>query len=236
MGYRTRTNARAWHVITFAVASFAVVLQLVLVIQGGQHLSSETDPDLQVGSPDLATRIVRFCSYLTIWSNVAAAVVTGTLALDPGRDGRLWRALRLFGTVVLFGGGIVHFVLLRPLLDLHGADLLADKLLHIVVPVLVVIGWIAFGPRHRITLGDLGRFTIIPTIWFAYTLVRGPFADWYPYPFLDVDEHGYVQVIVTGLVIGVVMYGIGLLGLWADRRLPTSDYDSPPAVSPHVVP
>jgi hypothetical protein len=44
--YRTRSNARAWHAVTFAIALFAVILQLVLVIQGGQHLNSETDLDV----------------------------------------------------------------------------------------------------------------------------------------------------------------------------------------------
>ncbi len=43
--------------------------------------------------------------------------------------------------------GLVHFVLLRPLLDLEGADYVADKLLHMAVPVLAVAGWAAFGPR-----------------------------------------------------------------------------------------
>lgn len=226
MAYRTRSNARAWHAITFAIALVAVILQLVLVIQGGQHLSSETDPDVQVGSPDLTTRIIRFCSYLTIWSNVAATVIVGTLVLDPARDGRVWRAFRLFSTVVLFGGGIVHFVLLRPILELHGADLLADKLLHVVVPILVVIGWVVFGPRHRVGLEDLWRFMAITVVWFAYTLVRGGFVDWYPYPFLDVNEHGYGAVLGTGVGVGVAMAGLGWLAYWIDERLPTSEYDA----------
>src|SRR5215207_5449909 len=226
MAYRSRSNARAWHAITFAIALFAVILQLVLVIQGGQHLSSETDPDVQVGSPGLATRIIRFCSYLTIWSNVAAMVIVGTLVLDPARDGRVWRAFRLFSTVVVFGGGLVHFVLLRPILDLHGADLLADKLLHVVVPILVVIGWVVFGPRHRVGPEDFWRFMAITVVWFAYTLVRGSFVDWYPYPFLDVNEHGYGAVLGTGVGIGVAMAALGWLAYWLDRRLPTSEYDA----------
>ena len=46
--------------------------------------------------------------------------------------------------------GVVHFFLLRPLLDLDGADYVADKLLHMVVPVLAFVGWALFGPRPRI--------------------------------------------------------------------------------------
>jgi hypothetical protein len=208
-----------FHLVTFAVGAFAIILQLVLVRKGHEHLGETAD----VGRPELVTRLVRFASYLTIWSNVAATVTVGTLALDPARDGRWWRAFRLFGVVVVVGGGVVHFFLLRPLLDLDGADLLADKLLHVVVPLLVAVGWLAFGPRGRIDSGDLVRFALIPVVWFVYTLVRGALVDWYPYPFADVLEHGYPQVIATGVGIGVAMLVLAVLARWADGWLPRTD-------------
>ena len=68
MPLRSGSNARAFHLVTFLVAAFAVVLQLVLVIQGGQHL--DTEPRVaRAGDPDLTTRVVRFWRYLTIWFN-----------------------------------------------------------------------------------------------------------------------------------------------------------------------
>ena len=47
--------------------------------------------------------------------------------------------LRLAALVGITITAVVHFVLLRPLLDLDGLDLLADALLHRVVPVLAVM-------------------------------------------------------------------------------------------------
>jgi hypothetical protein len=211
--------ARAWHALTFAVAAGAVILQLVLVVQGHQHFG-DSEPAIEaVGTPGLGTRLSRFVSYLTIWSNVLGAAIAFTLVLDPQRDGKIWRALRLDAVVILFGGGLVHWFFLRPLLDLSGADLVADRLLHIVVPILVVIGWIAFGPRNRITTGDLGRFLIVPLAWFVYTLIRGAFVDWYPYPFVDVTEHGYPTVVLTALAIGAVLAVLALLCRLSDRYL-----------------
>ena len=118
------------------------------------------------------------------------------------------------------GGGVVHWFLLRPLLDLDGADLLADKLLHIVVPLLCLVGWLVFGPRGLITPRDVGAFLVVPVGWLVYTLVRGAFVDWYPYPFVDVDEHGLATVLVTCVAISALMLLLAFGAMWLDRQLP----------------
>lgn len=208
-----RNQARAFHAVTGLVAGFAVVLQLILVIQGNAILD-QTDP------PGLATRVIRFFSYLTIWSNVLVAVVALMLAAQPDRDGPVWRADRLDAVVICFGGGIVHFFLLRPLLNLSGADLLADRLLHVIVPLLALIGWLAFGPRDRVRRDDLGPFLVVPVFWLVYTLVRGAFVQWYPYPFIDAGELGYAVVAVNAVVVSALMLGLAVLALWLDPKLP----------------
>lgn len=213
----SRGAARAWHGLTFAVGAFAVVLQFVLVLRGHQHLG---DAEPAAGRADLGTRVVRFASYLTIWSNVLGTVIAATLMINPNRDGRVWRALRLDAVVILFGGGVVHWFFLRPLLDLHGADLLADKLLHIVVPLLVTIGWLAFGPRARITGADLGRFLVLPAIWLAYTLIRGATVGWYPYPFIDVNLHGYGYVALSSCGVAALLAILAAACRLLDPHLP----------------
>lgn len=209
----TRILARVFHSATAVVAILAVLLQLVLVVQGNVILD-ETDP------PALATRVIRFFSYLTIWSNILVALVSVVLTVRPDHDGRVWRAARLDAVVICFGGGIVHFFLLRPLLDLSGPDLLADRLLHVVVPLFALVGWLAFGPRDRLQRADLGPFLVIPVFWLVYTLVRGAFVDWYPYPFIDAGELGYAWVAVNSVVVSALMLGLAALALWLDPHLP----------------
>lgn len=214
-----RRVARGWHAVTFAVAAFAVILQLILVVRGHQHLG-DTEPSIQAaGRPDLTTRLVRFGSYLTIWSNVLGAATVAPLMISPCYDGRIWRPLRLGGVVILTGGGLVHWFTLRPLLNLHGADLVADKLLHIVVPLLVLLGWLAFGPRARIGWADVGGFLMVPVVWLAYTLVRGAVVDWYPYPFLDVAKHGYLYVFLASAMVAALMAALAIGCMLLDRRL-----------------
>lgn len=206
------SRARAFHLLTFLVAAFAIVLQFVLVLQGHKVLD-------EAHRIDPGTRLVRFVSYLTIWSNVLVAGTTLTLAWGVDRDTRIWRALRLDAVIICFGGGVVHFFLLRPLLNLHGWDLAADKLLHLVVPILALIGWLAFGPRRRAGSADLVPFLVVPVFWLAYTLVRGAFVDWYPYPFLDVNEHGYGIVAVYCVAVAVLMFGLAAVAVRLDRML-----------------
>jgi hypothetical protein len=207
------TRARAFHLVTFLVAAFAIVLQLVLVINGYAVIDDST-------RPDTGTALIRFASYLTIWSNVLVAWSTLTLALGTDRDSTIWRALRLDAVIICFGGGVVHFFLLRPHLGhLFGWSIVADRMLHLVVPILAVIGWLLFGPRGRATTRDLVPFLVVPVGWLIYTLVRGPIVDWYPYPFIDVDQHGYAQVLATCVGISALMLVLALGAVRLERRL-----------------
>jgi hypothetical protein len=206
-------RARGWHLLTGVVAGFAVVFQLVLVWQGHGVLD-EANP------PTLGTRIERFFSYFTILSNILVAVTTLTLAASGDRNGRLWRVLRLDALVGIVVTGVVHWFFLRPLLDLQGSDLVADKLLHVAVPVLAVYGWLVFGPRDRVSRDDLAPAAVYPALYMVWTLIHGAISDWYPYPFTDVNEHGYGVVLLNGLGIAVLFVALSAGVLLLDRRLP----------------
>lgn len=211
-------RARFWQAVTFGVAAFALVLQFVLVLQGQRPLSG-AEIDAGASAPDLGTRLIRFFSFLTIWFNLMIAGTTAVLAIDPAHDGRVWRALRLDAVVIGVVGGVVHWFLLRPILDLHGANYVADKLLHIATPSLTLVGWLLFGPRGRIEVRDLFAFLVAPLVWLAYTLIRGAITGWYPYPFIDVGKHGYPVVSLVCLTITSTMITLAVAGMWLDRRL-----------------
>jgi hypothetical protein len=208
----TIRSARLWHGLTAVVAIAALVLQLVLVIRGGRVLD-ETE------QPGLGIRLGRLLSYFTIQSNLLVAIVTAQLARDPLRDGPAWRVVRLAAVAGIFVTGVVHFFLLRPLLDLGGADWVADKLLHMVVPVLAVVGWAVFGPRPRIERREIRLGLIWPLAWLAWTLVVGGATGWFPYPFLDHrEEHGTLGVVLTSAAITVFFVLVLALAQYVDQR------------------
>jgi hypothetical protein len=206
------SRGRAWHLGLALLAAFAVVFQLVLVWQGHAVLD-ETDP------PSLGERLIRFIGYFTVLANILVAWVSSTIALGRDRDTAGWRTLRLTSLVAITVTGLVHWFMLRPLLDLHGGDYLADKLLHVAVPLAAVIGWVAFGPRGRVQGRDVLASLTFPIAWLLYTLVRGAITGFYPYPFLDADAEGYAAVSVACLGIALLFVGLAALAGKVDGRL-----------------
>jgi len=205
------TAARRWHLLTAVVVVAALLLQLVLVVEGGRVLDDQQPPGLGV-------RLGRLVSYFTIQSNLLVAVAAITLARDPSYDGRWWRTVRLAGLVGITVTGLVHFVLLRPLIDLSGWDWAADKLLHMAVPALAVVGWLLFGPRPRVSLVEVRRAIAWPVAWLLWTLAVGALTGWYPYPFLDVEAEGWARVLAAAGMVTLLFLALFAAAYRLDRR------------------
>ncbi|GAB3691880.1 Pr6Pr family membrane protein [Angustibacter aerolatus] len=200
------TPGRGWHALTALVALGSLLLQLVLVV--GQD-----------GGPGLGTRLIRFVGYFTVQSNLLVLLSTGLLALRPALDAWWLRVLRLDAIAGIAVTAGVHAVVLRPLQDLHGADLVADTGLHVVVPALAVVGWLACGPRRRVDVGTVVLALVWPVVYVAGTALHGAVSHWYPYPFTDVDELGYPTVLRNAAGVLVLLLLVCLLLLGVDRVL-----------------
>lgn len=86
--------------------------------------------------------------------------------------------------------------------------------------MLVVLGWVAFGPRGMVTWRVAALAVVLPVCWVAFALVRGALIDFYPYPFVDVHALGYLPVIGNVVVIGVLFFALAAAAVVLDRRLP----------------
>ncbi len=135
----------------------------------------------------------------------------------------VFRVFRLIGLVAITVTGIVFHVALSGLFDLESWALASDKLLHLVVPVMAVVGWLAFGPRG-LTSARVAKLTVIfPVCYMIFTIIRGPLtSDWYPYPFADVKALGYPRVIINGVWIGLLFVALAAAATVLDKRLHTS--------------
>ncbi|TDE09660.1 Pr6Pr family membrane protein [Jiangella asiatica] len=206
--------ARWWHVVTALIPLAAVVVQLVLVIDGTNVLVHDGDEP-----PSTSLRVANFFSYFTVQSNLLVIAGAAVLALDPRHDGAFFRVLRITGLIAIGVTGVVYVTLLRPIVDLEGIAMLTNIGFHYLSPLLAVIGWALFGPWPRFDRRVLLLSLTLPVVWLVYTLVRGEVVDWYPYPFIDVGELGYGRTFLNAAGITVLLLGVGWLFLTGDRRL-----------------
>lgn len=185
-----------------------------------------------VGAP-LPQRILRVLSFFTVQSNVLAGVTAVQLARDPARDGPCWRAVRLAALFGIAVTGIVYSTVLARVHQPHGwQETFVNNVFHYAVPVLMVFGWLLFGPRRRISRSTVGLALLWPVGWVLYTLVHGRITSWYPYPFVDVNTHGYAVVLRNGAAVVVVLAVVTSLFWLGDRLLPTRlPAEPPPAAS-----
>jgi hypothetical protein len=221
---RTSFNAiRTWNLAIVLVILAALGTQLVLVVQG-KHVLAET-----AQLPPVSTRVIRFLSYFTVDSNLLCAVTCAGLVLDPERDGRVWRVLRLNALVGITVTGLIYVSLLRPIVHLSGVPKLTDIGMHYVAPIAVVLGWLLFGPRPRLDSETLLASLVYPALYVLYTLAHGAASHWYPYPFVDVDALGYPMVLRNGVGVCVLLLGVSVLfsytdGWLAGRRQPATTH------------
>ena len=97
------------------------------------------------------------------------------------------------------------------------ADQAADTLLHTVSPVLCVLGFLLFGPRRLIDPRVAVMACIFPLCWAVFAMIRGALIHFYPYPFIDVDTHGYAKVLLNSVLIAAVFIGLSFAALAYDR-------------------
>jgi hypothetical protein len=224
----SRRNAAAvWYGALFLVAATGVIWQLVLFLQGTGVVT-----DAGGRLPGKGTLLIRFFSYFTTEANILVAVTAAFLAVRPDHDGRLWRVLRLEALFGITVTGLVYSTLLRGIVDLHGAAAFTNTLVHYLSPALAVLGWLLFGPRPRITENTLLLSLIWPLLYIGWSFAHGAAAHWYPYPFINVDTFGYVDVIRNGAILNLVLVGIGALYMWLDHRLPGAPPELTRAVAP----
>jgi hypothetical protein len=213
--------ARGWHGTVAVLVVVAIALQVAIAVK-----LSGVPHDVSTGfvrGSSLAGRIIRVVSFFTILSNLLSGIVSAQLAGRPDRDGPGWRPLRLAALVGITVTGIVYSTVLAAIHQPNGAaEVTVNTIVHYVVPVLMVAGWLLFGPRPRIDRRAIGWSLLFPVLWLAYTLIRGAIWGWYPYPFVDVTAHGYAQVALNALLVTVVLGLVAALFALGDAKLPAA--------------
>jgi hypothetical protein len=174
-----------------------------------------------------------FFSFFTIESNLIAAAVF-VIGAVPGRlpNARWYDHVRGAAATYMSVTGAVYATLLSDLPAAVDSTIpWVNEVLHYLMPLAVFLDWVFVPPRRRIKFTHALLWAVYPLAYAAYSLIRGAVAHWYPYPFLNVDMHGYggVMLNVLGIAIGALLAisAIVWLGnaMQSGRRVPDGSAD-----------
>jgi len=171
-------------------------------------------------------------TFFTIQSNLLVGASTLALAIRLDRSSAVFKIIRLMGLVGISLTGVVFHVALGRLLDLDGWDWLGNQLVHTVVPLLAVVGWLIIGPRGLTSARIATLSVIFPAGWLAFTLIRGAIIHWYPYPFIDVTTIGYGKAVLNSFWVALLLLALGAGFTVVDRRLSGTGASLQPGSTP----
>ncbi len=202
--FRTAAGLLAW---------FALTLQYGLVMAS----------DFDTGP---FSRTINFFSYFTILTNILVALALTLPWLAPQSAlGQLFlrpTVRTAIASYIIIVMAVVYFIL-RHLTNLTGWDLVADVILHYVMPILFVIDWLFLVPKETLKAKDGLVWLAFPVIYLVWTFIHGAYSGFYPYPFLNVGELGLTRVLLNeaGLLVIFLILGLALVtgGRLIDKRL-----------------
>lgn len=166
-----------------------------------------------------AARAANTFAFFTIQSNLLVGLAVLLLAMRADRSSTAFSVLRLSGLVAITVTGLVFHAVLAQTLDLKSWDAVGNELVHTVVPVMAVVGWLLIGPRRLVSARIAWLSLIFPIGWLAFTLIRGASAHWYPYPFINVTQLGYGGAAFNCIWVALLMLGLAAGATVLDDRI-----------------
>ncbi len=197
-----------------AIGWFALGLQLFIMLDNvpGNGLTS-------------TEAVLNFFSYFTILTNLLVAIsLTASWLLPDSRMGRFFLkpATQTAVAVYIITVGIVYSMALRKIWNPVGLQLIADRLLHDVIPVLYLLFWLLFVPQKTVTWKNAFPWLAYPMIYLVFALTRGASTGWFAYYFLDFYALGWRKVMIN---IAVITWGFFVIALimiafkrWGKRK------------------
>lgn len=186
---------------------FALVAQFILLI------NAQTAP--------LSELVIKYFSYFTLLSNILVAVSSTAMLFFPDQNIGKWCSKPQVSTalaVYIIVVGLVYNIVLRSLWSPQGLQKTVDELLHTVLPVLFVLYWFYFISKSSLQYNQFWSMLLFPLAYTVYTMIRGAFTRFYPYPFLDVNAQGWPATLVSIFVLAAFFIGLSLLMILIGKK------------------
>lgn len=159
---------------------------------------------LQNRVTDVPETIIRFFSFFTILTNLLVALFftfrVFKIKKKPFSIYLKSGALTALTAYILLVG-IVYQVILRGIWEPTGLQMIVDELLHTLIPLYFLGYWYRYATSTNFGLRSILYGLVYPLLYFVFIMVRGHFSNFYPYPFVNVSEIGWVAVTLNFVFI-----------------------------------
>jgi hypothetical protein len=192
-------------IIFSVIVWFAVIAQFILMLQNRVA--------------DIPETVIRFFSFFTILTNTLVACYFTSVSFDFSSANKPGVLTAI--TAYIFMVGIVYQIALRHLWQPAGMQLIVDELLHSMIPLLVIFYWYLYENKKAIRYGQIKSWLIYPLLYLGFTLIRGEFSGFYPYPFIDVSKIGWKQALMNGGCLALIFVVVGCLFILIGKKTKT---------------
>ncbi|AWM80364.1 hypothetical protein DKL61_08340 [Gammaproteobacteria bacterium ESL0073] len=197
---------------------YSLIIILALTCIGIESYFCITERLLPFHLEGAFSRAVFYFSFFTVLSTLALSLGCLFVIFKPHYQSSALAVLRIDGVVGVIITGIVYNLVLRGMYQPNLLVLrITTEFLHVVIPVLGVIGWVFFDPHPVLTKRSVINSFIPPIIYLIYTFIRGAITGLYPYPILDINLIGYAQVLINVGAITACFIGFAFLLYWLDN-------------------
>lgn len=183
----------------------------------GLHLVVSTFESLQRGGGAFDATL-NSLTYYTILSNLLVAMTMTAVTAHrwPGgaRPDQSFLGAVTLSILITF---VVFWTVLSDGWSPQGLRWTSDRIMHGVVPVLVVAFWFVFAPKSELRWRDALVWPAFVAAYGVFALVFGGMTGKYHYFFLDVHKEGWSRVARNSAVLMVAFSAMGALMIGAGR-------------------
>jgi hypothetical protein len=212
--------ALIWRAAFAAIGWLGLGLQYWLLTASGHPLA------------DMPARTLNYFSYFTILTNLFVAVILTLPVVAPASRAGRWTlqpSVRARATMYLVVVGLGYHLLLSAGSTLQGMAAFGNVIVHYIMPVAILLDWLLFAPRGGLRWTDPLRWLRYPLVYFAWTVVHGYAADWWPYWFLNLPQLGLARsALAVAALLGLLLIA-GFAFVATDRSLAPRDRTAAPA-------
>lgn len=199
-------SKKLFTLLAAVVGWVALILQFVLLLQNRVTSVPEA--------------IIRFFSFFTILTNILVTVFFTAETFSDKPKSLGWRSFAGATAILIYilVVGIVYNLVLRQLWAPTGWQRLADELLHVVTPLLMLCYWLIFSRKQSLSWSNLWHWLAYPAIYLVFILLRGAPSGFYPYPFMDVSQLGLSKVLMNAGMVLLLFLCLGIIFIGSSRK------------------